>query len=237
MNFSLILPSRGRVQLLSNLCRSVHNTTADAANIEMLVGYDWDDQPTVRAIPEMQKMYPWLKGHGRDRGNSISRDYQNWLYPKSTGKYLFILNDDVEIKTNRWDEIAFNKLDTAFRDGIVYGWVSDSDENRFGKTAAPYSCFPIVSRKAVERLGYVMHEYYGGWSADVYLFKVYNAANRVVDLSEILAHHQSHWLGIRDRDETNWSMQQKSVRDNMIDHTADAKKLDQSSTFNLITLL
>src|SRR4051812_21575406 len=127
MNFSLILPSRGRVQMLSTLCRSIDKNTIDHDNIEMLIGYDFDDTDTVKYLGQVK--YSWIKPHGRNRGNSISRDYQNWMYPKSIGKYIFLLNDDVEMKTYGWDKIAIEKLNNK---DIVYGWTNDCETtNRF----------------------------------------------------------------------------------------------------------
>lgn len=93
--------------------------------------------------------------------------------------------------------------------------------NRFGS----YSCFPILGREGIERLGYVLHEYYGGWSADVHLYEVYKLANKVLDLSYIVAKHYTHWLGLREKDELYWSMKQKSINTGMINVSTDAKKL------------
>lgn len=226
MNFSLILPTRHRVELLTNLCTSIQRNTADPNNIEVLVACDSDDRDSCKLFESIT--YPWFKGYVRDRGSSISRDYQNWLYAKSSGKYIFILNDDVEIKTHKWDEIALSKIETYLYDkfdGIFYGWVADSENIRINQNRDAYSCFPILSRSAIDTLGYVMNEYYGGWSADVYLYNVYKEVNRILDLSEIMAKHFTHWLGIRERDETSASMAEKSQRTDILDHKPDSQKL------------
>jgi hypothetical protein len=110
-------------------------------------------------------------------------------------------------------------------DGIFYGWIADSDTIRIHQDRDAYSCFPILSRESIETLGYVMNEYYGGWSADVYLYNVYNEVGRILDLSEIQAKHFTHWLGIRDKDETSASMADKSQRTDIIDHKPDSQKL------------
>lgn len=230
MRFTLLLPSRGRVDLLAGLCRSVARNTRDTSTVEMLVGYDWDDLPTVDAVPGLEAEYPWLRCHGRLRGDSISRDYQNWLYGFSRGEYIFVLNDDVEILTYGWDFLAWQRLE-RFRhfhaDGISYGWVNDSEtSNRFGRDRTnPYSCFPILSRAAVDTLGYVMHEYYGGWSADVYTHLVYAGVDRVVNLSDIVVKHYTHWLGTRGQDDTTASMREKSTRVDILDPAEDIRKL------------
>lgn len=220
MKFSMILPTRERVKLFSELCESIKNTTYNLSDIEMFAVYDFDDE-TIKSITP----HPWLNLVGRERGKSISVDYQNWIYPRTSGKYIMVLNDDLEFKTRHWDVIAFDKLERFTKNNsIAYGWLSDSDR-KFGGDP-PYSCFPILSRAAIDLLGYVMNPFYGGWSADVYLYKVYNGVGRVLDLSEILVYHKTHWLGLRDRDETNYSMERMSAnKENQLNPKNDVDKL------------
>lgn len=224
MKFSLILPSRGRVKLLENLCKSVDDNTYDKNNIEMLVACDDDDQDTINALKQMS--YYWLKYFIRPRGNSISKDYQNWLYKYSKGEYIFVLNDDVEIKTKNWDQIAQQKINNyVHKDGIFCGWIADDKNVRINNAKDAYSCFPLFTRKSIDILGYVMNEYYGGWSADIFIYNVYKEIDRILDLSEILVQHYTHWLGNRERDETNKSMERKSWRKDIINHKPDSEKL------------
>lgn len=197
IKFSLILPSRERPFSLERLCRSVETNTKN--EIEMLVGVDEDDT----TIPTLN--YSWVNLHKRKRGNSISIDYQNWLFEKSCGKYIFILNDDCEIITKNWDEIAWNKLENLFPSGMHYGFTSDQPNS-----ISNYSAFPILGRKAVESLGWLMPPYYSGWSADIYTHKVYSGAGLVCDLKEIIALHHSHWIGRGVKDKTSESMALKS---------------------------
>jgi hypothetical protein len=226
MKFSLILPSRERASLLANFCRTVEENTFDKENIEMLVACDDDDKETIETLKNMK--YPWLKYYVRPRGNSISRDYQNWLYPHSKGEYLFVLNDDVELKTKNWDQIALQKIqDYPHKDGIFCGWIADDTKVRIRDKKDAYSCFPLFTRKAVNALGYLMNEYYGGWSADIFIYNVYKEIDRILDMSEILVQHYTHWLGNRERDETNRSMERKSWRKNIIDHKPDSLKLSK----------
>lgn len=226
MNFSLLLPTRNRPRLLCNLYNSIKVNTSDLRDIEMLVVYDEDDTETASVAPAL--LDSWVRFFSRPRGSSLSRDYQNWLYPFTRGQYIFVLNDDVEIKTKKWDQIAINKINQylqMYPDGVFYGWTADSSVLRIHQAENAYACFPILSRQAIDILGYVMHEHYGGWSADVFLYNVYRDALSILDLSEILVQHYSHWLGNRERDETNKSMESKSTQTDIIDHRPDTAKL------------
>jgi hypothetical protein len=228
MNFSIILPTRNRVDLFINLCRSIDEKTHDLNNIEMLAACDLDDRETCKAMLELMGKYRWLCGHMRDRGNSISKDYQNWLYPLTKGKYIFVINDDVEFMTCGWDSIVMQKIQEYIKirkDGIFYGWISDSNNKRIYHESNSYSCFPILTRKGIDTLGYVMHEHYGGWSADIFLYNVYKDVDRILNLSEVLLQHYSHWIGNREKDETAHSMHNKSINTDIIDHKPEARKL------------
>lgn len=218
---SLIIPTRKRPELLGNLCLSIHETTYNHSNIEAFVIHDNDETVNLS--------YPWLNIISRSQGNSLSVDYQNWIFPRTKGEYIFVLNDDTQFQTYHWDKIAMDKITSWLKpDGFVYGWISDNHDSRhrFGKQPNPYSCFPILSRKSIDALGYVMTPFYGGWSADVYLYKVYNSVDRVLDLSEIIVQHYSHWLGTKNRDEASYSMERMSTnKDVPLDPTNDIEKL------------
>src|SRR5688572_1556781 len=118
VRFSLILPSRCRPDLLKRLVDSVTINTKRIESVEILVGIDDDDTETIAMIGRLNCIF-----HVRKRGNSISVDYQNWLYNFSRGKYCFVLNDDCEIITEWWDEIAWNKLERCSFPSFSYGWV------------------------------------------------------------------------------------------------------------------
>lgn len=223
MNFSIIFPTRERPSLLLDLLASIHQTTANPALIEVLVGYDDDDQSTIDLLPQLA--FPWLKMLGRARGNNLSRDYHNWLYRQSTGRFIIVCNDDVIFRTQDWDTIALDRLNNYLADkpdGIVYGWLNDSLQNRAG--GINYSCFPLVSRRAADTLGYVMHDFWGGWNADIHLYHLYSSVGRVCSISEVWLDHISHHTGKRERDATNLNMQRITTQGH-VDTTLDRRKL------------
>jgi glycosyltransferase involved in cell wall biosynthesis len=224
MNFSLIVPSRQRVDLLDQFITSVEKTVLDPSNIEIMVVADTDDYPTIQYL--RKKECSMLRPFIRNPGNSISVDYQNWVFERSYGKYLFVLNDDVELMTNYWDKIVLDKFKAnAKHDGILYGWVSDV-ENCKKDVIKDYSAFPIISRRGAEVLGFLMPPYYSGWTADICIHEIYSKVGRVIDLKEVVALHKSHWVGKREKDDLFPRMQQKSHdASNQHDVSADVSKL------------
>ena len=205
MKFSLLVPTRERPDLLSMFCISVDEMTYDKSQIEVLLAYDDDDEITQKTIDTMH--YDWIKPLKRKQGKSMSVDYQNWMYKFSKGEFIFILNDDCQIKTEHWDKIAYERFLDFFKnknavDRVIYG--RTSDPGKWSRLPVlPFSFFPIVSREAVEILGYVMHPMCGGWGTDVHLWQVYNGVDRIVDMNDI---HIDHIGGCNIKDNANMSM-------------------------------
>lgn len=147
----------------------------------MFVIYDNDDIETKEEIGK----YSWVKPLNRDQGNNLSEDYFNWAFSFTCGKYIWVLNDDAEIETDNWDEIAFGKMKD-----FCLGSMSTPDYDQEGKNA-PFPYFPLLCRKSIETLGYVIPKYFGGWGADAVLYEIYHFAGKSVDLREIKIKHIS----------------------------------------------
>lgn len=99
MNFSIILASRQRPQLLSNLLQSIQNTTKNLNLVEVLVGIDDDDVEYRSLSINLKSRYPFVKFFTRPRSPWLNKDYLNWLSrDHSKGTYLIICNDDTEFK-------------------------------------------------------------------------------------------------------------------------------------------
>lgn len=200
MNFSIILASRNRPQLLSNLLNSIQRTTTELDLVEVLVGIDHDDAGYKDLSVALRSRYPFVKFFPRDRSPWLNKDYLNWLSKDySCGKYLIICNDDTEFKTFNWDQIVLRKLNEYLvdkPDGIVYGYLNDA-------LNMSYCCFPLISREAHDAIGYSMPPEYPSWNADIFLWEVYNKAGRVCNISEVLVDHISYHTGKRGKDDIN----------------------------------
>lgn len=197
MNFSIILPSRERINLLENLLKSIAKNTKNINETETWIALDWDDSNSIKNIKRLSKTYPFSQFIVTERQNNLSEGYYNKLTKVSTGRFIQVLNDDCEFATLYWDEIAIevlNKYQKTISDGIVYGKVQD--EGYY------YSCFPLLSRQAVDAMGWFFHPEMTAWGADIHLYEVYSKANRVIDMPYNI-NHISHHSGKRKRDHIN----------------------------------
>ena len=175
MDFTIVLASRERPQLLANLVETIKDTTFDLNKIEIIVGIDDDDAVSHETSNCLATCYPFFKFFSQQRSKWLNKDYLNVGASKGTGKNIIAINDDCAFRTQNWDQIINKKLDeylTGKPDGCVYGFISDALINRQGMG---YSCFPLVSRKAFEALEFVMPPEFPSWSADIGLWQIFSS--------------------------------------------------------------
>ena len=137
----------------------------------------------------------------------------NELLPHVKGKYIFVLNDDCKLTHDSWDKDSIELLD-GFGD-TVYGRTYDNSIDRVDNT---YAAFPIVSRIAANKLGFIMDETFGNHGSDVMTYRVYEGANKVVDLPNVRIDHVFHnsmqALDNRKKDKTAVDMINRTFSDN-----------------------
>lgn len=207
MQFSIVLASRDRTRLLINLIESIKRHTVNLDQVEVLVGVDQDDQRTQNLRYTLHK-YHFVKFFVRQRSHMLNEDYLNWITRNfSRGKYIIICNDDTVFRTDRWDERTYARMEEYLRDkpdGIAYGYFDDGLVNRHG---LGYCCFPLVTRRAVNALGFAMPPQYPAWGADVALWKIFSRVDRICDISEVTLDHLSQHNGTRVPDAINKHVQ------------------------------
>lgn len=206
MDFSLVFATRDRINLLRGLLTSLSINTHNKQNVEIIAVYDDDDAATHNAVYSTLKNFSDLNIRfiKRIRSNFLNRDYINLAAEQSTGRYIHILNDDIEYLTYHWDKIAMESLDEyTSNNKIVYGMVDDSMEFVRAHQNLQYTGFPIISRESFNVLGYAMHPTFPSWSADIHLYRIYKSVGRVLDMRQIKLLHLNHHTNMRPKDETS----------------------------------
>lgn len=185
--FSIILNTRRRPELLDSLFKSIVANTSDIKSIEILLSCDNDDIETHNYLVTSGKLPPEITLIGKaefiDRERNLHKRL-NRLANSADGKYIFVLNDDTEILTSNWDKIALKELEQ--QGDIIYGRTHDNSCDK--EKAAQYASFPIISKKAVDKLGYFMSEQLVGLGGDVHIWRVYSALNKIVDIPIDIRH-------------------------------------------------
>lgn len=229
MNFSICFASRGRVPLLRNLFDSIAGNSKFLDKVEVLVGIDNDDTATCNAVDQLTTRFPFVQFFRRDRSHMLNRDYINWVYDISgrKGDYVIACNDDAIFATKNWDEILLNKFNDFIKDkpdGVVYGYTTDTILNRFNMG---YCCFPTLSKRGVEALGWIMPPEYHSWVADISCWRVYHAVGRICDVSEVSIEHISYHSGKRGRDETSYHVERIANHNASFDFNSAVSRMQQ----------
>ena len=186
--YSILLASRGRTQYLRETIKSIETT---AHNYEIILMIDDDDEETLKVAQELTK--PNIFVHVRPRGNNFVEQYLNWGFQFARATYILLLGDDVLFKTKDWDINAYARLEEYLKDkpdGIVLGITDDGilKHKIQGKEwGIISSCsFPIISRKGIEALGFVLDPSFYDESSDFSIVLTYSKVNRTIDLRDIV---------------------------------------------------
>jgi hypothetical protein len=151
IELSIVLPSRGRPQLAARLLDELHRTAAEPARIEVLLMLD-DDDPDSHALD-----HPALRVRKRIGPRLSMGRLTNAAASQASGRAVFLLNDDVRVRTPGWDAEISRTLQ-SFPDGIACLYPNDLHQRRRNAT------FPILSRAALGAIGQVtepgLHHYH-----------------------------------------------------------------------------
>jgi len=192
MNFSLLLPTRKRICKLINLCYSLQNTILDTRRVEILIAHDNDDTETRVAVNPILKEFRRLniRFFKFERAEN-PHHYYNELFKHTSNCTIVTLNDDSYFVTKEWDRIAdrlIHEYIIPHPDNIYYGFV---DDGLAGERPGKFCCFPFISRKTIEVLGYVNDMRFIGGGADICLGNAMHRVGRVIDMREIKIDHLS----------------------------------------------
>lgn len=186
--------TRNRTESLNRLISNIESHASNLSDIEVWIGYDWDDKATAKFIKDysgpvnLQKYVNLEKTAeclycGEKYVNRHS-DVINPMVKKSNCDYVWILNDDIKILTEKFDWLISNTIELRLQDcldRIFYGMCDqyfstqnppnlekrDFDAEVFLRTK--YSCYPIMTRELVDALGFALPSAYPDDGADIIL--------------------------------------------------------------------
>jgi hypothetical protein len=188
MNFSILIPSRGRTQMLLSLMSSIIAKTKDLSQVEFLIKID-DDDVGSGYHSELQNFFGPEVNYRifvEARSGNICQDYYNYLAKEAIGKIVWAMNDDcIFLGPVYWDEFVLN----AVKERGLEGKISYINVGVSGHGDG-FSPFPMLSRQAIEALGYFHHPLIKTWDGDVILWNIFNGLknneeiDRMVDVRE-----------------------------------------------------
>lgn len=207
--FSLLCPSRGRVQNARSLIESVHRTAARPERVELLFYVDADDPSLAgyqRLFAEAERRFSRLKRCALIVGEpmTVSRAW-NVLARAAEGDVLKLVNDDVVFVDYGWDERAASEL-ALFPDGIVCMFFDAGQYRSGGDFLAGQDRyggdFPMVPRRWFEALGYFTPELFEFWSNETWMMDIAERLGRLHPIKGILLDHLHYSRYLSPCDET-----------------------------------
>ena len=137
---SVLIPSRNRLTMLEENTKRLLDLAANPENMEILVVADPDDPATIAFSPD----YPCpvhVFTVSERLGYAGLHTYYNTLAEKAAGDWLMIYGDDVQMRTEGWDEIIEDHMpNLLFMGHNDHSWAN---------------VFPIVPRSWYETLGHL----------------------------------------------------------------------------------
>lgn len=159
---SILLPTRGRTDMLDRSVTSLFENADDPENVEWLFGFDNDDTESFEYFAQniAQKI--------ADTGGKIScyrfqpmgyerlHHYVNTLAGRSKGDWMVFWNDDAVMKSPGWDTVIRSHT------GKFVLQAFDTHNKH------PYSIFPIVPRQWLEIIGHLSnHQLNDAWLSQI----------------------------------------------------------------------
>ncbi|TAN64007.1 glycosyltransferase, partial [bacterium] len=187
-NISIILPTRGRPALVKRLFDSLIETTAKIEDIEVVLYIDDDDVESHGITHTIIDIIKLIRPHGASLGSIL-----NECYYASSGRYLFLMNDDAIYRTKGWDTDVLRAFE-AFPDDIALVYGNDLDQG--GKVPT----FPIISRKTCEFMGGICPSEYLNLHIESHLLDIFKRLkvlgyDRIVYLDDVVFEHMHFQLG------------------------------------------
>lgn len=202
IDFSLIIPSRDRLGMLENCLLSFFNKAKRRDHNEAIIVADHDDK-SIRNFSDFILLHRMnariLHVH---RSEMMIRDYNNYGAQCSTGKYLWMLNDDYEVATDDWDEVLKVNIESfcaANGDRVAYVFVNDGthyhDDGWSVQGHMGCTC-PVITREACEAMNAIMPWQINSWGADISIANIFRRLPkpRMIDLTKSVKvfHHCRH---------------------------------------------
>jgi len=163
---SLLLPTRGRPNLVNRLFSSIAETTTRLDQIEVILYVDEDDAGS-HHLDSKDFRVVRIVGPALSMGG-----YNSACLEKAQGDVLILANDDMVIRTVGWDD-RISAMNAEFEDQIYLAYANDLfKKNRF-------CTFPILSRRTCELLVTPYPAAYRRAFIDVHLFDIFKRLKHV----------------------------------------------------------
>lgn len=191
---SLILPTRGRPALVERFFGSLEKMTSHLDQIEVILYVDEDDISS-HHLDSQSFHVTRIIGPALSMGG-----YNSACFERSHGEIIILVNDDIVIRTQGWDE-RIRAMHEEFADQVYLGYANDLYKK------SKFCTFPIMSRRTCELLVAPYPNAYRRFFIDVHLFDIFKrlqhaGLDRIRYYDDLVFEHLHYRTGKAPYDET-----------------------------------
>jgi hypothetical protein len=193
-SISLLLPTRGRPELVERFFASLLETTSRLDLVEVILYVDEDDTGS-HHLDSREFHVKRIIGPALSMGG-----YNSACFERASGEIIILANDDIVIRTQGWDE-RVRAINARFKDKIYLAYPNDL----FKKSK--FCTFPIMSRRTCELLIEPYPVAYQRFFIDPHLFDIFKRLqhtgyDRVFYCDDLIFEHLHYRTGKAPYDET-----------------------------------
>jgi hypothetical protein len=189
-DFSVVIPVRNNIGGLLVTLGAFDLFTAQKDMLEVVLIADNDDSD-LETYRKISKKYKYdIQVLSVEKSDNFSRDYYNHGVTCSSGGNVMVYNDDCYMQTNHWDDIIRERISANKHfNGIYLVSLMDSTFN----DTVPFPKFPMLSRKAIDTVGFFFYPQVRMWPADKVIYDLYKAVGCVITCHNVKMQHDHNY--------------------------------------------
>jgi hypothetical protein len=185
-DFSVVIPVRGNIEGLKTTLGAFDLFTSKKDRLEVILIADDDD---VDACNYLQRPVGYQTTiYQVPRTDNFCESYYNFGARKAVGTNIMMFNDDCYVQTNKWDDTIRQRIEANPQFNGVY-LVSLMDSTYYDEKGLAFPRFPMISRKAMETIGFFFFPQVRMWPADKCIHDLYKAVGCVITCHEVTLQH------------------------------------------------
>jgi hypothetical protein len=143
VRISVLIPSRGRPQLLLDAVNSLLDRAADPDNIDISVFLEYDELDLYSSVQYPEQVFmcsdKTVSGY-----TEMAKMWNELAHIADPDTWLLCFNDDAIMLTDDWDQIIADNSDKGL---VLAGWDNS--------TTYGWPAFPVINRSVFEKLGHI----------------------------------------------------------------------------------
>lgn len=226
IDFSVVIPVKDNIDQLRITLGAFNLFTVCKEMFEVILVVDEDDKDAGFYYKLKNKFGYSLRVLLVKRSDNFSDDYYNAGVKLALGKNIMVFNDDCYMQTYGWDDIIRQKIEANPQfNGIYLVDIMDSTHESAGFS---YPKFPMISRKAIETIGFFFFPQIRMWVSDKAIWDLYSGVGCVIKAHDVKMCHDHNFDHTKDPRKSRFARLLEEDKANglfPIDPSKEVKKL------------